>query len=113
MTARHTYRFNANFRVIFEDEEGHMAADVVDASETGLFLETTMPLAAGKKLSMSIFGNPQIDFHDVAATVVRSDYYDPLNKVWVRPEGMAVQFDGLTDKQKMALGDLAIQSVAA
>lgn len=113
MTARNAFRFNANFRVIYEDEEGHMAADVVDASETGLFLETTMALSPGSEISMSIFGNPQVDFHDVKATVVRSDHYDPINKVWVRPEGMAVEFHGLTDTQKVALADLAVQSVAA
>ena len=113
MTARHSFRFNANFRVIYEDEEGYMAADVVDASETGLFLETTMGLPPGKEITMSIFGSPGIDFHDVKATVVRSDHYDPINKVWVRPEGMAVEFEGLTHTQKIALADLAIDSVAA
>ena len=113
MTQRTAFRFNADFRVIFEDEEGHLTAKVVDVSETGLFLETTMPLPKGRRLKMSIVGNSQFNFHDVRATVVRSDNYDPYNKVWVRPEGMAVHFDRLTHDQKLALGDLAIESAVA
>ena len=113
MTQRNAFRFNADFRVIFEDEEGYLTARVIDLSETGLFLETTMPLPEGRQVRISIVDNPQINFHEVKATVVRSDYYDPYNKVWVRPEGMAIRFHRLTHEQKMALGDLAIQSAKA
>lgn len=92
-------RHAVGFRVVWDDGESYFASDVVNISESGVFVETTMNVPVGSEVSVI----PLVDgiqLFEVRGKVVRArDISDELD---MQP-GFALAFSNLTGAQKEEL----------
>lgn len=95
-------RYALRFPVAYDDGEGFMTGHVVDVSETGLFIETVMPLAAGTKVRITPLLPEKAGLFELEAEVMRTTEYDP-DVMMELPPGMGVRFTSITDEEKKNL----------
>lgn len=103
------------FNVVYDDGEGFMTATVHDLSETGLFLETVMPLSPGHRVRITPLLPEAAGLFELAGEVVRAEEYDP-DRLMERPAGMGVRFLDVSPEQVhqlQALVEAAKQKVDA
>lgn len=91
MTTERKPRYELDFQVVYDDGEGFMSARVVDVSETGLFLETVMPLEPGKRVRITPLLPSSAGILELEGEVVRVEEYDD-GRLMEHPPGMAVRF---------------------
>lgn len=86
--------------VIYDTGESYWAAPVLDASETGLFAETTHELVPGTDVSMVFSASNGAESSTplplgIQAKVVRVNQYD-LDDHWDRVPGLAFHWQGMS-----------------
>lgn len=109
MTVERKPRYsNLRFHVAYDDGEGFMTATVFNISETGVFLETTMPLSPGKSVQLTPLLSESAGLFELDGEVVRTEESegDGLG----RPNGMAVRFVGLSDELSAQLRALLAEA---
>lgn len=103
MTQERKPRYSSlKFNVVYDDGEGFMSAVVHDLSETGLFLETVMPLPPGKRVRITPLLPEAAGLFELEGEVVRAEEYDP-DRLMERPAGMGVRFLDVTPEQVQQL----------
>lgn len=100
-------RYPLRFPVAYDDGEGFMTGYVVDVSETGLFIETTMPLKEGSAVRITPLLPEKAGLFELEAEVVRSTEYDP-EVMMELPAGMGVRFTSISDEDRQHLKDLFV-----
>ena len=92
-------RFTVGFRVVWDDGESYFASEVVNISESGVFIETTMNVPVGREVSVI----PLVDgtqLFEVKGKVVRAkELSDELD---MHP-GFGLMFMNLTTDQRAEL----------
>ncbi len=73
--ARHAVRFH----LVYDDGSSYNAGTVRDVSETGLFLETAMPLSVGTVVTLTPLDREGHTTFEVRAEVMRVVPYEPDN----------------------------------
>ena len=95
--------------IVYDTGGEFWSGPVVDASETGLFVETVHQLPPGKKVTIfpEVAGNEgasdSLPF-ELTAEVVRVNEYD-LDTKWDETPGIAFLWVGMTDEQKGTIRD--------
>jgi c-di-GMP-binding flagellar brake protein YcgR len=90
-TADRKKRYNVTFEIVFDDGEGFMSGPVIDISETGCFIETVMPLEAGKLVRLTPLLPGETGLFEIEGEVVRKHEYD-LDNHFDRTPGMGIRF---------------------
>ncbi len=111
-TSERANRYALRFPVAYDDGEGFMTGYVVDVSESGLFIETVMPLEAGRTVRITPLLPETAGIFELEAVVVRSFEYDP-DVLMTLPPGMGVRFTSISDEEKARLRQLFAASDAA
>ena len=100
-------------RAVYDTGDSFWSARVVDASETGVFLETTHDLNRGETVEI-MFELPETlrDASDIPlfldAKVVRLNYYD-VEDNWNRKHGVGLAWQDLSLEQTEQLRDFLAQ----
>jgi Tfp pilus assembly protein PilZ len=87
--------------VVYDTGEGFWSGPVVDASESGLFIETTHDLEIGTKVTLL----PQVDDaedelpFEILGNVVRVNEYD-MDNHYDRTPGLAFHFVDMTEEEQ-------------
>ncbi len=105
-------RYPLRFPVAYDDGEGFMTGHVVDVSESGLFIETTMPLKEGTRVRITPLLPEKAGLFELEAEVVRAKEYDP-DVLMEMPPGMGVRFVSVSDEEKKNLLQLFAASDVA
>jgi hypothetical protein len=90
-------RYNVSFRVVWDDGESYYTGPVTNISETGIFVETAMPLPAGHAVTVI----PLVDgvaLFELRGKVIRHVGED-LDNAPDRVVGMGIRFDQVTPQQ--------------
>jgi hypothetical protein len=84
--------------VVYDTGESFWSGPVVNASASGMFIETTHQVAVGTRLSLLPAGHDdsRLPF-EVTGVVVRVQDLDK-DGVWARTPGIAFQLDGMSDE---------------
>ena len=84
-------RYTLSLQVAYDDGENYMSGPVIDISETGLFIETVMPLEPGRKVRITPLVDEQAGIFEFEGEVVRANDYN-LDDHFDRVPGMGVRF---------------------
>jgi uncharacterized protein (TIGR02266 family) len=98
-------RFNLKLQFVYDDGNSFMSGPVVDISETGVFIETVMPLPPDTRVRMMPLINDEQSMIELEGVVARKADYD-LDNHFDRTPGMGVRFVNLTDEQRTFLADV-------
>jgi uncharacterized protein (TIGR02266 family) len=99
MTTERKPRFSTvQFDVVYDDGEGFMSAKVLDLSESGVFLETVMPLSPGTRVRMTPLLPEETGLFELDGEVVRKEDYDD-GRMMERPAGMGIRFLDVSAQQ--------------
>jgi uncharacterized protein (TIGR02266 family) len=90
-------RFALKFQVVYDDGETFMAGPVVNISESGMFLETVMPLEPGKEVRLTPLLPEQDGVWEIEGVVVRKADYD-LDNAFDRTPGMGIRFKDVSSE---------------
>lgn len=86
-------------RVVYDTGDGYWSGEVVDVSESGVFVETTHELPAGARVTILPDSERDDDLpFEVTAEVVRLNVYD-LDNHYDRTPGIAFRWVDLSDEQ--------------
>jgi uncharacterized protein (TIGR02266 family) len=105
MTVERKPRVHLKLQIVFDDGTSFMSGPVVDISETGVFIETVMPLQPGARVRMIPLINDEQSMVELEGLVVRKADYD-LDENFDRIPGMGVRFVDLSDEQTAFLADV-------
>lgn len=112
MSKERAIRYPLRFPVAYDDGEGFMTGYVVDVSESGLFIETVMPLAEGTRVRITPLLPEKAGLFELEAEVVRAKEYDP-EVLMELPPGMGVRFLSLGEEERKNLAQLFAASDVA
>ena len=111
MTVERKPRYtNLKFHVAYDDGEGFMTASVFNISETGVFLETAMPLAAGKRVQLTPLLSESAGLFELDGEIVRAE--EAGDELSGHPAGMAVHFVDMSEGLKTQLRALLAEAEA-
>jgi len=90
-------RYNVSFRVVWDDGESYFTGPVTNISDSGIFVETAMPLTSGRAVTVI----PLVD--GVALFELRGKVIRQVSEDWDnapdRTVGMGIRFDEITPQQ--------------
>ena len=98
-------RFSLKLQIVYDDGNSFMSGPVVDMSETGVFIETVMPLAPDTRVRMMPLIDDEQSMIELEGVVARKADYD-LDNHFDRTPGMGVRFVDLNDEQRAFLADV-------
>jgi uncharacterized protein (TIGR02266 family) len=98
-------RFTLKLQMVFDDGNSFMSGPVVDMSETGVFIETVMPLPPDTKVRLMPLFEDEQGLVELQGVVARKADYD-LDNFFDRTPGMGVRFTDLNEEQQTFLADL-------
>jgi len=90
---RRAERHKVRFKLVYDDGDTFNAGTVRDVSETGLYLETALPLPKGTRVMLTPLDSDEL--FEAHGKVVRVEEYDGGN-----PGGMGIEFVDLTDAER-------------
>jgi hypothetical protein len=90
---RRSERHKVRFKLVYDDGDTFNAGTVRDVSETGLFLETALPLAKGTDVTLTPLESDEL--FEARGKVVRVEEYDGGN-----PGGMGIEFTDLSEAER-------------
>ncbi len=105
-------RYDMKFEVVFDDGEAFMAGPVVNVSETGLYIETTMPPPAGTLVRITPLLPESAGLFEFEAEVVRKNDLD-YDEHFDRIPGMGLRFVNMSDDEKSHLKTLLDKAKSA
>jgi PilZ domain-containing protein len=100
---RQSERHRVRFKLVYDDGNSFNAGSVSNVSETGLFLETALPLPVGTIVRLMPLNDAGDRIFEVDARVMRTIPYDPTS---IDPAGMGLQFLELSDAQRRIVVDM-------
>ena len=98
-------RFQLKLQIVYDDGSSFMSGPVVDMSETGVFIETVMPLAPETRVRMMPLLDDEQSMLEFEGVVARKADYD-LDTHFDRTPGMGVRFVDLNDEQRAWVADV-------
>jgi uncharacterized protein (TIGR02266 family) len=84
-------RYTLKLQIVYDDGNAFMSGPVVDISESGVFLETVMPLDPGAEVRLTPLLPEDAGLFEILGVVVRKNEYD-LDNHFDRTPGMGVRF---------------------
>jgi hypothetical protein len=90
---RRAERHKVRFKLVYDDGETFNAGTVRDVSETGLFLETALPLAKGTQVMLTPVDSEEL--FEAHGKVIRVEEYDGGN-----PGGMGIEFVDIDEAER-------------
>ena len=88
-------RYSLKLQVVYDDGNAFMSGPVVDISESGVFIETVMPLEPGSEVRLTPLLPEEAGLFEILGVVVRKNEYD-LDNHFDRTPGMGVRFKDIT-----------------
>ena len=88
-------RYSLKLQIVYDDGNAFMSGAVVDISETGVFIETVMPLEPGTEVRLTPLLPEEAGLFELVGVVVRKNEYD-LDNHFDRTPGMGVRFNGVS-----------------
>lgn len=104
---RRSDRHPVRFKLVYDDGESFNAGLVRDLSESGVFIETSVPLQIGKTVVLSSLDMEDDRSFDLNARVTRIVEGD--EDAGDGPLGMGLEFEEITDAQRVLLQGLIEQ----
>jgi Tfp pilus assembly protein PilZ len=95
-------RYSLKLQIVYDDGNAFMSGPVVDISETGVFIETVMPLEPGVEVRLTPLLPEEAGLFEIRGVVVRKNEYD-LDNHFDRTPGMGVRFTEITEDAKASL----------
>jgi hypothetical protein len=96
-------RFSLKLQIVYDDGASFMSGPVLDMSESGVFIETVMPLEPGTPVRlMPLFKDDDSSVLELGGEVVRKADYD-LDNHFDRTPGMGIRFVDVNDEQREAI----------
>lgn len=105
MTVDRKPRFPLKLQIVYDDGQSFMSGSVADMSETGVFIETVMPLEPQTRVRLMPLLPDEDGMFEFEGVVVRKADYD-LDNHFDRTPGMGIQFADLTADQSAAITKL-------
>lgn len=105
MTVERKPRFQLKLQIVYDDGASFMSGPVADMSESGVFIETVMPLDPGTRVRLMPLLQDDDGLFEVEGEVVRKADYD-LDNHFDRTPGMGIRFVDLQDDQRAAIATL-------
>lgn len=105
MTTDRKPRYPLRLQIVYDDGKSFMSGPVADMSETGVFIETVMPLDPGTAVTMQPLLPDDEAIPELPGLVVRKADYD-LDNHFDRTPGMGIRFGDLDDVQRAAVARL-------
>lgn len=106
MTIHRKPRIPLKLQVVYDDGASFMSGSAIDMSETGLFIETVMPLEPGTTVRlMPLVPGDDSSVLEIEGQVMRKAEYD-LDNHFDRTPGMGIRFTSLTGEQRVAIAGL-------
>ena len=91
MSVERKKRYQLNMDVVYDDGEGFMCGPCIDVSESGIFIETVMPLTPATKVRVIPLLPEKAGMFEFEGEVVRQNDYD-LDNHFDRTPGMGIRF---------------------
>ena len=91
MNVERKKRFELKMEVVYDDGEGFMCGPCIDISESGIFIETVMPLKPSTKVRVIPLLPEDVGMVEFDGEVVRKNEYD-LDHHFDRTPGMGIRF---------------------
>lgn len=105
MTVDRKPRFQLKLQIVYDDGNSFMSGPVVDMSETGVFIETVMPLSPDTRVRLMPLLDDESTVLEFEGVVARKADYD-LDNHFDRTPGMGIRFVDLTDDQRVQIAEL-------
>jgi len=105
MTIERKPRFSLKLQIVYDDGQSFMSGAVADMSETGVFIETVMPLEPQTRVRLMPLLPDEDGMFEIEGLVVRKADYD-LDNHFDRTPGMGIQFVEVAADQKEAITKL-------
>lgn len=109
MTIDRKPRYALQLQIVYDDGRSFMSGPVADMSESGVFIETVMPLEPGTAVTLQPLLPDDEAIPELAGIVVRKADYD-LDNHFDRTPGMGIRFVELNDEQRAAVTRLLTQA---
>lgn len=109
MTTDRKPRYALQLQIVYDDGKSFMSGPVADMSESGVFIETVMPLPPGTAVTLQPLLPDDEAIPELPGTVVRTADYD-LDNHFDRTPGMGIRFGTLDDEQRAAVTRLLTQA---
>ena len=84
-------RYALKLQIVYDDGNAFMSGAVVDISETGVFIETVMPLEPGTEVRLTPLLPEEAGLFEIIGIVVRKNEYD-LDNHFDRTPGMGIHY---------------------
>jgi molecular chaperone DnaK len=98
-------RYVLKLQIVYDDGKSFMSGPVADISETGVFIETVMPLDPQTTVRLMPLLPDEDGMFELEGMVVRKADYD-LDNHFDRTPGMGIRFVNLTPEQTAAIDKL-------
>ena len=98
-------RFQLKLQIVYDDGQSFMSGPVLDMSETGVFIETVMPLEPGTEVRLTPLLPEEAGLFEIHGVVVRKNEYD-LDNHFDRTPGMGIRFVEVSPDQQQAIDKL-------
>lgn len=96
-------RVTIKLQIVYDDGQSFMSGPVLDLSETGVFIETVMPLSPGTRVRLTpLVTEDDTAVLEIEGEVVRKADYD-LDNHFDRTPGMGIRFINVADDQRAAI----------
>ncbi len=110
MSSNRSPRYPLQFQVVFDDGHSFMSGPVRDVSETGIFIETVMPLDPGTRVRIVPVQPAQSSIFELQGIVIRKADYDAETALDDKVPGMGVRFEDVDAATMDALRELFKQA---
>jgi hypothetical protein len=105
MSSNRSPRYPLQFQVVYDDGQSFMSGPVRDVSESGIFIETVMPLDPGTKVRITPLLPGPSGIFELDGIVMRKSDYD-LDNTFDKVPGMGVRFENVGETTIEALREL-------
>ncbi len=105
MSVERKPRFTLKLQIVYDDGQSFMSGPVADMSETGVFIETVMPLEPQTRVRLMPLLPDEDGMFELEGVVVRKADYD-LDNHFDRTPGMGIKFVDISPDQNAAVEKL-------
>ena len=98
-------RVTLKLQIVYDDGQSFMSGPVLDLSESGVFIETVMPLPPGTLVRLTPLTSDTETTLDFEGEVVRKADYD-LDNHFDRIPGMGIRFVNVGEEERKTISKL-------